>query len=164
MKKLWLLGAVAIGACASIQERPETQIGSVNFIDASGVAAGTALLYQVPNGIRVVANLPGLSAGEHGFHFHAIGSCLRPSFDSAGPHFNPASRQHGRSNPAGPHAGDLPNVDRNPMEFIAEGVQASSLLDADGAALVVHANADDYRTDPSGNSGARIRCGVITPR
>lgn len=164
MKQWWLAGAVLVAACASINERPETQIGSVNFIDANGAAAGTALLYQEANGVRVIANLPGLPAGEHGFHFHAVGSCQAPGFESAGSHFNPTSRQHGRLNPAGPHLGDLPNVNRNPMELVAGGVQASTLLDADGAALVVHANPDDYRTDPSGNSGARIRCGVITPR
>ena len=164
MRNGWLLGVLTLAACASIGGDSETQIGSVNFIDSTGAAVGTALLYQTSTGVRVVANLPGLSAGEHGFHFHAVGSCQTPGFESAGSHFNPTSRQHGRLNPAGPHLGDLTNVNRNPMELVAEGVQASQLLDSDGAALVVHANPDDYRTDPSGNSGARIRCGVINPR
>ena len=99
---------------------------------------------------------------------HSVGRCDPPDFASAGAHWNPAGKQHGLNNPAGPHAGDLPNV-----EVAANGVLGAtvtlpgatmvSLLDADGAALVIHASADDYVTDPSGNSGARIACAVIQP-
>ena len=166
MRKLFLIGVMAAG-CASRGSSPDEQFASVNFIDAAGRPAGTALLYNTEKGVQVTANLPGLPGGEHGFHFHMVGQCTPPDFTSAGAHFNPTAKQHGRQNPAGPHLGDLPNVNRNPMIVSAEGVVvsgANGLLDADGAALVVHANADDQRTDPSGNSGARIRCGVINRR
>lgn len=166
MKKFLLIGVLAAG-CASGGRNEEDSFASVNFVDANGQPAGTALLYQTGDGVRVRANLPGLPAGEHGFHFHTVGQCTPPDFTSAGAHFNPTGRQHGHQNAAGPHLGDLPNVNRNPMTVSAAGLVvagANGLLDADGAALVVHANADDHRTDPSGNSGARIRCGVINRR
>jgi Cu-Zn family superoxide dismutase len=97
---------------------------------------------------------------------HAVGRCDPPGFDSAGPHWNPTNRQHGTLNPNGPHAGDLGNLNVGPAGTVnvsgtTHGGKLGELLDADGAALVVHANADDYRTDPSGNSGPRIACGVI---
>ena len=163
MKKL-LLGIVAAGltACASAAEDGGTHAGSVSLIDSSGQPAGTAELYQTNTGLRIVANLPGLPAGEHGFHIHAVGSCQPPDFQSAGGHYNPTSRQHGHLNPAGKHLGDMLNVNQSRAEALAVGVQMSALLDSDGAALVVHASPDDYRTDPAGNAGARIRCGVIT--
>jgi Cu-Zn family superoxide dismutase len=110
----------------------------------------------------------GLPHGVHGLHVHAVGRCDPPDFASAGPHWNPAARKHGMNNPAGPHAGDLPNV-----EVAANGVlgatvtlpaaSMAALIDADGAALVLHGQADDYVTDPSGNSGPRIACAVLQP-
>ncbi|HEX5868952.1 MAG TPA: superoxide dismutase family protein, partial [Longimicrobium sp.] len=119
----------------------------------------------------VVLSAAGLPAGVHGVHIHQTGLCDAPDFTTAGGHFNPTSRQHGTQNPNGPHAGDLPNltVDANGqgmMNGTAMGVTmvgggANSVRKPGGTALVVHATADDYRTDPSGNSGARIACGVI---
>src|SRR5690606_15593276 len=107
---------------------------------------------------------------EHGFHFHQTGQCEAPGFDSAGEHFNPTNASHGTAHPQGPHAGDIPNItgasgathvdQTNSMVTLAEGA-ANSLFDADGTALVVHADPDDYETQPSGNAGARIACGVI---
>ena len=117
----------------------------------------------------VTLDLRGAPPGSHGLHFHAVGECT-PPFTSAGPHFNPASRSHGLRNPNGPHAGDLPNVyvpesGNLRVDIIATNVSlqpgAASLLDADGSALVLHAFADDYVTDPSGGSGARVACGVV---
>jgi Cu-Zn family superoxide dismutase len=110
----------------------------------------------------------GLPHGIHGLHVHAVGRCDSPDFASAGAHWNPAGKQHGMNNPQGPHAGDLPNVEVSANGVLAAtvtlpGATMAELLDADGAALVLHAKADDYMTDPSGNSGGRIACAVIQP-
>jgi Cu-Zn family superoxide dismutase len=111
----------------------------------------------------------------HGIHVHTVGRCDGPGFESAGPHWNPTNRRHGMNNPQGPHGGDLPNVTVAANGVLGETVTLvgadlttppgvpGALIDADGAALVIHAQADDYVTDPSGNSGARIACAVITP-
>jgi Cu-Zn family superoxide dismutase len=113
-------------------------------------------------------NASGLPHGVHGVHVHAVGKCDPPDFASAGPHWNPTGKKHGMSNPAGPHAGDLPNVvvKANGVlgaTLVLSAASMSSLIDADGAALVIHAVADDNMTDPSGNSGARIACAVLQP-
>jgi Cu-Zn family superoxide dismutase len=109
----------------------------------------------------------GLPPGSHGLHVHEKGLCDGPGFASAGGHWNPTGRQHGRDNPAGAHMGDLPNLEIDASgrgsAAIPLGVAGQGLTDPDGAALVVHAKGDDYRTDPSGNSGTRIACAVIAP-
>lgn len=139
--------------------------------DSQGQTIGTAELTDVSSGVLVRLMLTKAPAGVHGLHLHQVGKCDGPKFDSAGPHVNPAKTQHGFQNPQGPHRGDAPNlhVPSNgalEVEFlVAEaslGAGANSLLDADGAALVLHASADDYKTDPSGNSGDRIACGAVT--
>jgi Cu-Zn family superoxide dismutase len=112
----------------------------------------------------------GVRAGTYGAHVHAVGRCDAPDFASAGPHWNPTGEQHGGSNPQGMHMGDLPNLmvdadGRGKLEITLPGTRlvagSSAMMDADGAAIVIHERADDYRTDPSGNSGARIACGVF---
>lgn len=139
--------------------------------NASGEQLGTATVSQEADGVRVVADVMGLPPGDYAMHLHAVGKCEGPGFTSAGPHFNPGMKQHGHLNPAGEHAGDLPNItigrdgrghlaaDR-PGFTLAGG--ETPLLDADGAAVVLHAAADDYRSDPAGNAGARVACGVLT--
>ena len=121
--------------------------------------------------MQVTGAFQGLPAGEHGIHIHAVGQCDPPDFTSAGGHFNPAGALHGLENPAGPHVGDLPNLivgsdGTGDINALASGATLgggpSSLFDADGSALVIHANPDDQVTDPAGNSGPRIACGVIT--
>jgi Cu-Zn family superoxide dismutase len=112
-----------------------------------------------------------LARGAYGVHIHSIGRCDPPGFESAGPHWNPTGQKHGKDNPQGMHRGDLPNLlvgsdGRGSFEYTIPGGAAAAaardaLLDADGAAVVIHAQADDFRTDPSGNSGARIACGVL---
>jgi Cu-Zn family superoxide dismutase len=97
---------------------------------------------------------------------HAVGRCDPPGFESAGPHWNPTGREHGSQNPRGQHLGDLPNLlvgadGEGSFDLGIAGADLRAMLDTDGAALVIHAGADDYRTDPSGNSGARIACGVF---
>lgn len=136
---------------------------------ADGREIGTLAIGQMPQGITVEGTVSGLPAGAHGTHFHAVGRC-DPPFETAGPHWNPLNKQHGARNPAGPHLGDLPNLRVTPDGLVSVRIRsvggtlrgANGLLDADGAALVIHESADDARTDPSGNSGARIACGVVT--
>lgn len=141
------------------------------LLNAQGDTVGTATLREVGQGVQIALSVRGLQPGEKGFHIHQVGRCDPPAFESAGPHFAPQGRQHGFENPAGPHAGDLRNVvvgsdGTAQQEFTAENVTLrdgpNSLFDSDGTSLVIHADADDYRTDPSGNSGDRIACGVIT--
>lgn len=140
--------------------------------DAEGKTLGVALFVQEAQGVRISVTVKGLSPGEHGIHIHAVGKCEPPDFLSAGPHFNPANKQHGLNNPEGPHAGDLPNIvvgeDGSAVyEYVTDRVAltpgGNSLFDEDGSALVIHAGPDDQMTDPAGNSGARVLCGVITP-
>ena len=136
---------------------------------ADGREIGTLTLNGTPQGITVEGTVSGLPAGQHGTHFHAVGRC-DPPFESAGPHWNPTNKQHGAQNPNGAHLGDLPNLNVTPDGLADVRIRtvggtlrgANGLLDGDGAALVIHESADDARTDPSGNSGARIACGVVT--
>jgi superoxide dismutase, Cu-Zn family len=144
----------------------------VELIGRDGQGIGGARLDAEGDGVRVTVQLQGLTPnGEHAIHFHATGRCDPPDFQSAGPHFNPHDRQHGLQNPQGPHAGDMPNLRANAqgavdttfvttLARLAPGT-AESLQREGGAALVVHAGPDDHVTDPSGNSGDRIACGVI---
>jgi superoxide dismutase, Cu-Zn family len=139
--------------------------------DANGKEVGRATLTPTPSGVLVSLDLTAVPAGEHAFHIHAVGKCEPPDFKSAGPHFNPDNTKHGLMNQEGPHAGDMPNLHvpadgKLQVEVLNPTVSLSgesALLDADGSALVIHAGADDYKTDPAGNAGAGIACGVITP-
>ncbi len=138
--------------------------------DANGREVGQTTLTERPGGIRIQMDLRGLPPGVHAFHIHEAGRCDPPDFKSAGGHFNPEGRQHGRKNPLGSHAGDLPNILVDPdgtasLDVLAEGVTLGpgdfSLFKPGGTSLVIHASADDDVTDPAGNAGARIACGVI---
>lgn len=133
--------------------------------NAQGQEIGTLMLEQAAGAVRITGGLSGLAAGEHGFHVHAVGRC-DPPFESAGPHWNPGNRRHGAQNPQGSHGGDLPNLRVSgdgigDVDVSVPGRLRGEVMDADGAAIVVHADPDDYRTDPSGNSGAPIACGVV---
>jgi Cu-Zn family superoxide dismutase len=145
----------------------------VTLRDARGTIVGTATLK--PNGTTGVAvelSLKELPPGEHAVHLHQTPTCDPPSFESAGPHLNPAGKQHGLQNPAGPHAGDMNNV-----KVAADGTAKTTIvntlvtmgtgadsLSSRGAALVIHAKPDDMKSDPAGNAGDRIACGVIPAR
>jgi Cu-Zn family superoxide dismutase len=139
--------------------------------DAKGNEVGKAELTATPSGVLIRLDLTAVPAGEHAFHIHAVGKCEPPDFKSAGPHYNPDETKHGLMNAEGPHAGDMPNLHvpsdgklqvevLNPMVSLND---KASLLDQDGSALVIHAGADDYVSDPAGNAGDRIACGVVTP-
>jgi len=145
---------------------------AARLVDVSGRGVGEAVIVQQRKGVRLVLDVTGLAPGTKAVHIHEVGRCDPPSFESAGAHFNPAKAEHGTANPRGPHAGDLPNVTvetggRGHLEATATRVSLekgpTSLLDADGSAIVVHERPDDMRTDPAGDSGARIACGVVTP-
>ncbi len=143
----------------------------VEMINAEGEKIGTATLKQERDGVNVAVDVSGLSKGTHGFHIHEKGMCEPPTFESAGAHFNPTDMKHGFDNPEGPHAGDLPNLEVsedgkvqesfvNEMVTLKKG-EPNSLLREGGTSLVIHADPDDNVSQPSGNSGARIACGVI---
>lgn len=135
---------------------------------ASGSEVGRATATEVAGGLRVTIDVSAMPPGRHGAHVHTIGRCDAPDFITAGPHWNPTGARHGSMNPQGPHGGDLPNLligtdGRGTLGITLPGATMAGLLDTDGAALVVHAAADDLVTDPAGNSGARIACGVFVP-
>ncbi len=138
--------------------------------NAQGQTVGNATLTDTPHGVLIHVSLANAPAGVHAFHIHETGKCDAP-FTTAGGHFNPMKKQHGVENPMGMHAGDLPNIDipaNGALTFdaVARDVTLrpgpNSLLDPDGAALVIHDKADDYKSDPAGNAGDRVICGVIT--
>lgn len=164
--------ALLVAGCSSMRrDEPAPQINSARaeIRDAAGRSVGDVTLRQMPSGVLVVGQLSGVPPGVHGVHFHAVGRC-EPPFESAGEHFSIGDARHGFQNPAGPHQGDLPNIfvpESGTLRFETVNSELSlggsnGLLDADGAAVVLHAYADDYQTDPSGNSGARIACGVVS--
>jgi Cu-Zn family superoxide dismutase len=168
MRRFVTSGAVALAltACATAGESGGPA-ASAELVDSAGRSVGRAIFREQDGGVRLRVEASGLAPGVHGIHIHAVGRCDPPDFASAGPHLNPAGRRHGRDNPQGMHQGDLPNLTigadgRGWIEVPVGGATSmAGLLDADRAAVVIHAAADDYRTDPSGNSGARIACGVI---
>jgi Cu-Zn family superoxide dismutase len=142
----------------------------VELKDAQGKSVGDVIIWDQGSGVALDLNLRDLTPGEHGIHFHQVSKCEGPDFKSAGGHFNPESKKHGFDSPDGHHAGDMKNftvgADGKAKNVHVEDPDVTlkagphSLL-TNGAAIVVHAKADDYKTDPSGNSGDRVACGVI---
>lgn len=159
--------APATGAGGTTRQAGARATG--RFIDAQGAEVGEVTLEEGGDGVLILGRISGLTPGPHGLHFHEVGRCETP-FESAGGHFNPAGRQHGLVSAGGPHAGDLTNLvadaDGNAQieafaPLVTLGTGADGLLGGDGTALVVHAGADDHRTDPSGDSGDRVACAVL---
>lgn len=133
---------------------------------ADGKDAGMVTATERNDGIALAVTATGMTAGEHGIHVHMTGKCDGPKFESAGGHWNPTGAQHGLSNPRGQHHGDMPNLTvasdgSGKLDYVIREAQIAEMLDADGAAFVIHAKLDDQMTDPSGNSGDRMACGVF---
>jgi Cu-Zn family superoxide dismutase len=162
------LSLLTLAACMTASSGGSAPQATVSLASSAGDVRGSARIADGANGLQVSVAAKGLPAGTHGVHLHTTGRCDAPDFASAGGHWNPTARKHGRNNPDGAHHGDLPNIEIGPdgrgrLSFTVPSATLSQLMDQDGAALVVHATADDYRTDPSGNSGSRIACGIVKP-
>jgi Cu-Zn family superoxide dismutase len=167
MRPTLVLGSGLILAGCAMMSGESTRPGGRA---TGGQTVGTATLTERPGGVRIVVQARGLSPRKDGIHVHAVGSCDPPQFTSAGAHFNPLARKHGLATPEGPHAGDLPNLDAGQggnarydvtTEHITLQDGRTSLFDGDGSSLVIHEKEDDQTTDPTGNSGDRVVCGVI---
>jgi superoxide dismutase, Cu-Zn family len=163
---LLLTGSLAYAADGGSWKSAEAEIK-----DSRGQTVGSAVFTPTPQGVAVVVDVSKLAPGKHGIHVHAAGICEPPDFKTAGGHFNPHAKKHGLKSPEGAHSGDLPNLEVGPNEKgkltatlsnATLGVgDTASLLGPNGSSIVIHAKADDEMTDPSGNSGDRIACGVI---
>ena len=169
-----LVVSMFCAACSTgIFARGPVATATVSLANASGATVGTAQLRQGRDAVVTVdGTVSSLTPGSHGIHFHAVGLCEGgTAFSTAGAHYNPLNREHGLARPGGPHAGDAPNITAGPdgratFSFTTDRVTlipgtSASLFDSDGSALVIHAAADDQVSQPSGNSGGRVACGVV---
>jgi Cu-Zn family superoxide dismutase len=160
--------AVLMLAAASLPAAAQTATAALK--NAQGKEVGSANLTQTPQGVLIIVSVKGLPPGEHAFHVHAVGKCEAP-FTSAGGHFNPGNKKHGMLAAEGYHAGDMANlhvpqsgdltVETVNANITLEKGKPNSVFDADGSAIVIHSGSDDYKSDPAGNAGGRIACGVI---
>lgn len=165
---------MVLAGCAT--DKPATgttpasgRVATATLMTAAGKDVGKVTVREVDGGLSVAVSVRDLPPGMHGAHLHTVGKCDAPDFTSAGGHWNPTNMKHGSMNPQGPHEGDMPNLmvgadGTGKLTARIPGASFDTLMDADGAAMVVHAGADDLKTDPSGNSGARLACGVLTKR
>lgn len=169
MLALVAMGLAALPACSTVAELPTERIAAATLTRPDGAPVGTVQLLANGNGLSLAVAVSGLPQGTHGFHLHAVGACKAPDFSSAGGHLNPTGMAHGSMNPDGSHLGDLPNLEIGSGPLTSATVDLdddrttvlSYIFDDDGTAIVIHAAADDYKTDPSGNAGSRIVCGVL---
>jgi len=166
-KATCMVGAVICSLVIAGKTLAETARADLH--NEQGKKVGTATLEETPHGVLISLDLDGMSPGTHALHIHEVGKC-EPPFKSAGGHFNPTEKKHGMLSTAGMHAGDLPNINvpesgKLKVDVFATGVTLGSgkngLFDGDGSSLVIHAAPDDYKTDPAGEAGARVACGVI---
>ena len=165
-----VLWAVALVVAGGITARAQAEVADGKFKNAQGKEVGTVHIEHMPSATLLLIKLHDMPPGVHGIHIHSVGKCDPPSFDSAGPHYNPTKHEHGMKNPKGPHAGDLPNITipadgKLETQIMIAGEQQwegeGGILDGDSASIVIHANPDDYLTDPAGNSGPRIACAPL---
>lgn len=165
---LAMAAGVVLAGCTTMDDVPLDRVGEARLTFADGRPAGTAALLSDARGLRVTVSATGMPPGPHGFHLHTAGRCEAPDFTSAGGHLNPDNRKHGSLAEGGAHLGDLPNLQigangsGTATEIVPGGASAlGNIFDGDGTAIIVHANPDDYRTDPTGNAGGRVACGVF---
>ncbi|MXP15047.1 superoxide dismutase family protein [Altererythrobacter confluentis] len=164
-----LIGATSLSGCMAANQLPTERLASATLTLSNGAPAGTAQLVAAGQQLSLAVAITGISEGAHGLHLHTTGSCVRPDFTSAGGHLNPTNKDHGKLSPNGSHVGDMPNLEVGNSRTASATIDLAGerseimawLFDADGIAVVVHAGADDYRTDPSGDAGSRIACGVL---
>lgn len=164
-----VMGIITLPGCSTLTDIPTQRLAAATLARSNGLPAGTVQLLANGENLSLAVTVWGLPKGPHGFHLHTVGACVPADFSSAGGHLNPTAKVHGTMNPGGSHVGDLPNlqVGRNAgfTTTFDLGDDRAQLLkwlfDEDGTAVVIHANADDYTTDPAGNAGTRIACGVL---
>lgn len=183
MKKtiILLLLSVIVAGCSLLEKKevipvtaptpPTPLTATAKLQNSNGEDKGEVKFTQTESGVELTAKVKNMPEGTYAIHIHEVGKCEAPTFETAGAHFNPKHKEHGIDNPKGAHAGDLPNLQIGKegtlevrfvsKEFTLEKGKENSLLDKDGSAVVIHEKADDYKTDPSGNSGTRIVCGVV---
>jgi superoxide dismutase, Cu-Zn family len=163
-----LMGAVGVAALVAAPVQGRAQDAVAELIDGKANPIGSAQLNQLEQGVQIVIAVSGLPVGKHALHIHETGAC-EPPFESAGGHFNPTGAEHGFDSAGGPHAGDLPNIyvgeGALQVEYITDRVTLedgeTSLFDDDGSAIVIHEGQDDYVSEPAGDAGNRLACGVI---
>jgi Cu-Zn family superoxide dismutase len=173
MKRTISMGVLLLAGCSLMAAEKAPKTAKAELRNAQGQPVGTASFKQARDGVSISLRVFSLPPGTHAFHIHTVGKCDPPDFKTAGGHFNPENLKHGLNNPAGPHAGDMPNVTvgqngkgsasfLNKRVMLGEGT--NSLFREGGTSLVIHEKADDNMTDPAGNAGNRIACGLIEKR